>query len=84
MFASFTGATISSSEDGDDSENNVIFIHGFLSSSSIWSETVFPVFSDNLKSTHRLFAVDLLGFGKSPKPTDCHYSNADHIQMIRK
>lgn len=78
------GAAVSSNEDGDDSENNVIFIHGFLSSSSFWSETVFPVFSDNLKSTHRLFAVDVLGFGKSPKPTDCHYSNADHIQMIRK
>ncbi|KAG0625349.1 hypothetical protein M758_2G047600 [Ceratodon purpureus] len=78
------GATESSCVDGDDSENNVIFIHGFLSSSSFWSETVFPEFSDSLKSTHRLFAVDVLGFGKSPKPTNCHYSNADHVEMIRK
>lgn len=84
MFAHFTGTTASSGEDEDNSENNVIFIHGFLSSSSFWSETVFPEFSDELKSTHRLFAVDVLGFGKSPKPTNCHYSNADHIQMIRK
>lgn len=80
----FAATAASSCEDDDDSENNVIFIHGFLSSSSWWSETVFPEFSDSLKSTHRLFAVDVLGFGRSPKPTNCHYSMADHIQMIRK
>ncbi|XP_024396688.1 probable lysophospholipase BODYGUARD 4 isoform X2 [Physcomitrium patens] len=74
----------SNGEGEEDSTNDVIFIHGFLSSSSFWTETVFPLFSENLKSTHRLFAVDVLGFGKSPKPTNCHYSNADHLEMIRK
>ncbi|KAJ6829904.1 uncharacterized protein M6B38_356215 [Iris pallida] len=29
-----------------------------------------------------MFAVDLLGFGKSPKPTDGLYTIEDHIDMI--
>ncbi|KAI4301004.1 hypothetical protein L6164_034322 [Bauhinia variegata] len=62
---------------GEPSEN-VIFLHGFLSSSSFWTETVFP----NLSA--RLIAVDLLGFGRSPKPRDCSYTLKDHVEMIEK
>lgn len=68
----------------DDAENNVIFIHGFCSSSSFWADTVFPFLSETIGSSHRLFAVDILGFGKSPKPANCMYSNADHVDMIRR
>ncbi|XP_059428065.1 probable lysophospholipase BODYGUARD 4 isoform X2 [Corylus avellana] len=60
---------------------NVIFLHGFLSSSSFWTETVFPNLSDH---NYRLFAVDLLGFGRSPKPRDCSYTLNNHVQMIEK
>ncbi|MCO5587710.1 hypothetical protein L7F22_041661 [Adiantum nelumboides] len=63
---------------------NVVFIHGFLSSSLLWSEKVIPYFSDTAEATYRLFAVDLLGFGKSPKPTSCHYTMADHIKKIEE
>uniref|UniRef100_A0A2P2JKD4 Uncharacterized protein MANES_08G151600 n=1 Tax=Rhizophora mucronata TaxID=61149 RepID=A0A2P2JKD4_RHIMU len=63
---------------------NVIFLHGFLCSSSLWTETVFPNLSDHAKSNYRLFAVDLLGFGGSPKPRECSYTLRDHLEMIEK
>ncbi|GAU24022.1 hypothetical protein TSUD_328250 [Trifolium subterraneum] len=31
-----------------------------------------------------LIAIDLLGFGKSPKPRDCLYTLKDHVEMIEK
>lgn len=62
--------------------SDVIFIHGFISSSTFWTETVFPNFSDSAKSSYRFFAVDLLGFGKSPKPTDSLYTLGEHVDMI--
>ncbi|KAL3629772.1 hypothetical protein CASFOL_026994 [Castilleja foliolosa] len=63
---------------------NVIFIHGFLSSSSLWKETVFPNLSEHSNQNYNLFAVDLLGFGRSPKPSDCFYTLRDHVEMIEK
>ncbi|WCJ27644.1 alpha/beta-Hydrolases superfamily protein [Euphorbia peplus] len=63
---------------------NVIFLHGFLSSSLFWTETVFPNLSEHVTNNYRLFAVDLLGFGKSPKPKDCFYTLKDHLEMIEK
>jgi pimeloyl-ACP methyl ester carboxylesterase len=63
---------------------NVIFLHGFLSSSSFWTETVFPNLSETIHHNYRLFAVDLLGFGRSPKPRDCSYTLNNHVEMIEK
>ncbi|XVE90253.1 hypothetical protein DITRI_Ditri20bG0064100 [Diplodiscus trichospermus] len=63
---------------------NVIFLHGFLSSSSFWTETVFKHLRGPVKGYYRLFAVDLLGFGKSPKPSDCMYTLSEHVEMIEK
>lgn len=64
-----------------DSTGNVIFLHGFLSSSYIWTNTVFPELGG---SRYKLFAVDLLGFGNSPKPRECLYTLNDHLAMIEK
>ncbi|XP_071703292.1 probable lysophospholipase BODYGUARD 4 [Rutidosis leptorrhynchoides] len=60
---------------------NVIFLHGFMSSSLLWTETMFPQLAS---SKYRLFAVDLLGFGNSPKPKDCLYTLNDHLEMVEK
>ncbi|KAG0587619.1 hypothetical protein KC19_2G178400 [Ceratodon purpureus] len=68
----------------DSGVHNVIFVHGFLSSSSFWVETVLPHLSKEVRSSHRLFAVDVLGFGKSPRPHEFLYTNADHVEMIRR
>ena len=68
----------------DKAQENVLFIHGFLSSSAFWTETLFPNFSRTAKSTYRLLAVDLLGFGRSPKPNDSLYTLREHVDMIEK
>ncbi|KAK4796768.1 hypothetical protein SAY86_029094 [Trapa natans] len=65
-------------------EEDVIFIHGFISSSRFWSETVYPNLSETAKSIRRFFAVDLLGFGRSPRPTDSLYTLSEHVEMIEK
>ncbi|KAL2551061.1 alpha/beta-hydrolase superfamily protein [Forsythia ovata] len=68
----------------DNVQEDVLFIHGFISSSAFWTETLYPNFSNTTKSKFRLLAVDLLGFGKSPKPTDSLYTLREHLEMIDK
>ena len=68
----------------DKAGENVLFIHGFISSSAFWTETLLPNFSSTAKSTYRLLAVNLLGFGRSPKPTDSLYTLREHVDMIEK
>lgn len=63
-------------------EEDVVFIHGFISSSAFWTETLYPNFSKVAKSKYRLLAVDLLGFGRSPKPADSLYTLREHLEMI--
>lgn len=61
---------------------NIVFLHGFLSSSTFWTETIFPNLSADANQSYRLLAVDLLGFGKSSKPNNCLYTLKDHVEMI--
>ncbi|KAL1222549.1 putative lysophospholipase BODYGUARD 3 [Cardamine amara subsp. amara] len=68
---------------GITAKEDVLFIHGFISSSAFWTETVFPSLLAS-SSAYRLFAVDLLGFGKSPKPADSLYTLREHVEMIEK
>lgn len=68
----------------DNGCENVLFIHGFISSSAFWTETLFPNFSKSIKSKYRLFAIDLLGFGKSPKPHNSLYTMKEHLDMIER
>ncbi|XP_058104963.1 probable lysophospholipase BODYGUARD 3 [Magnolia sinica] len=68
----------------DNASEDVLFIHGFISSSAFWTETVFPNFSESTKSKYRLLAIDLLGFGRSPKPTDSLYTLREHVEMIER
>ncbi|XP_048531901.1 probable lysophospholipase BODYGUARD 3 [Triticum urartu] len=70
--------------DGGDTEEDVLFIHGFISSSGFWTETVLPHVSREARARRRLFAVDLLGFGRSPKPADSLYTLREHVEMIER
>ncbi|PKU74268.1 probable lysophospholipase BODYGUARD 3 [Dendrobium catenatum] len=65
-------------------EEDVVFIHGFISSSGFWTETVFEEFSEAARSKYRLLAVDLLGFGRSPKPDESLYTMTEHVEMIER
>ncbi|CAN6479803.1 unnamed protein product [Victoria cruziana] len=62
----------------------VIFLHGFLCSSYLWIETVFPNLSESARANYVFFAVDLLGFGDSPKPRNSLYRLEDHVAMIER
>lgn len=70
--------------DGGAAEEDVLFIHGFISSSGFWTETVLPHVSREARARRRLFAVDLLGFGRSPKPADSLYTLREHVEMIER
>lgn len=65
-------------------KEDVVFIHGFISSSAFWTETVFGEFSEAARSRYRFLAVDLLGFGRSPKPEESLYTIQEHLEMIER
>ncbi|HEC12800.1 MAG TPA: alpha/beta hydrolase [Acidiferrobacteraceae bacterium] len=57
----------------------VLFVHAFANNLSTWADVRGPLSRD-----HKLWMLDLKGFGRSPKPDDGHYSIYDHAaQVIR-
>jgi pimeloyl-ACP methyl ester carboxylesterase len=56
----------------------VVLLHGINGSGKNW-ETV----TNQLKDTHQVVVIDLLGFGQSQKPDNMAYSPKDHIKSIR-
>jgi len=63
----------------------VVFLHGLFSSSSFWFDTkLIPRLAEEIKARHRILAPDLLGCGRSPRPVDCAYTVADHVQALEK
>lgn len=54
----------------------VILIHGIGASSQIWARNLDP-----LAQNHRVYAPDLIGFGRSEKPRPA-YTVADHVRCI--
>lgn len=57
----------------------IVLLHGIESSSTYW-RGVIPVLSQK----HRVIALDLLGFGKSPKPLNIAYSLDDQVKWVQK
>lgn len=55
----------------------VILLHGIASSASTF-ELVVP----RLRETHRVIAIELLGFGDSPAPPDADYTIDEHVAAI--
>lgn len=53
---------------------DLILLHGYSASSNFWSDTLFPHLPPALLTSRRVFAPDLLGTGRSPRPQDCHYT----------
>ena len=56
----------------------VLLIHGFGNSIYVWRNV-----APGLAESCRVIAVDLKGFGSSPKPEDGHYSVYDQAALIR-
>lgn len=55
----------------------VILVHG-IASSSVTFRQLIPL----LQPRHRVVAIDILGFGKSPAPVDCEYTLEDHVDAL--
>ncbi|MBP7820657.1 alpha/beta fold hydrolase [Candidatus Saccharibacteria bacterium] len=56
----------------------VILLHGIASNSSIWDETI--TYIDTNK--YQVIAMDLLGFGDSPKPSKNDYSLEEQAKQV--
>ena len=70
-FLNYPIHTISASSDDASKDIAVLLIHGFGASTDHWRFNI-PV----LSSKYEVHAIDLLGFGKSPKPNDVDYSGS--------
>ena len=70
-FLNYPIHTISANSDDSATNIAVLLIHGFGASTDHWRFNI-PV----LSSKYEVHAIDLLGFGKSPKPNDVDYSGA--------
>ncbi len=57
----------------------VVFVHGMTASLRYWQDI-----TQEVSKTHRVIAVDLLGFGHSPKSSAVRYGPATHIACIMK
>ena len=63
--------TVTASSDDGPTKIAVLLIHGFGASTDHWRFNI-PALSENFD----VHAIDLLGFGKSPKPNDVDYSGS--------
>lgn len=57
----------------------IVLLHGFLSSSSYWTRV-----QNDLSKTHTVISIDLLGFGKSPKPKQSNYTAKEQCEWIER
>ena len=70
-FLNYPIHTISANPDDNSEKIAILLIHGFGASTDHWRFNI-PV----LSSKYEVHAIDLLGFGKSPKPSDVDYSGS--------
>lgn len=61
------------------SGQTVVLLHGFLSSSRYWAKV-----TELLEQDYKVIAIDLLGFGDSPKPRRSKYDYEAHIAAINE
>jgi pimeloyl-ACP methyl ester carboxylesterase len=69
-FTTVDGVHIHYQEAGAESAPPMILIHGFISSTLVWSDVLLPL----AQAGFRVIAPDLLGYGYSDKPRDNAYS----------
>jgi pimeloyl-ACP methyl ester carboxylesterase len=55
----------------------IVLLHGFGASTYTWRDI-----APSLAQTHRVYALDLKGFGQSPKPKDGRYAAADQAALV--
>ena len=79
-FIEVDGVRVHYQEAGKSTNPAVLLIHGFASSTFVWSK----VFLELAKSGLRVIAIDMLGYGYSGKPENGEYTIAGQAKMIHK
>ncbi len=77
-FAEVNGSRVHYQEVGDSQAAPIVLIHGFASSTLVWSKVLLEIAEDGF----RVIAPDLLGYGYSAKPRNFHYTIDAQAQMI--
>ncbi len=78
-FAEVESMRVHYQEAGDPNGPPVVLIHGFSSSTLVWSRVFLPLAA----AGYRVIAVDLLGYGYSAKPRRVEYTIEAQARMIR-
>lgn len=55
----------------------IVLVHGYLSDGEYWKPLI-----PQLSAHYEVIVIDLLGFGKSPKPADATYSIDEHAAAL--
>lgn len=79
-FVEVDGLRLHYQEAGDPAAPPVVLIHGFLSSTFVWSK----VFLEIAAAGYRVIAPDLLGYGFSAKPRNFDYTIESQARMMAK
>jgi pimeloyl-ACP methyl ester carboxylesterase len=69
-FTSINGMRVHYQEAGDENAPAIVLIHGFISSTLIWSDVFLPL----ADAGFRVIAIDMPGYGYSEKPADGQYT----------
>jgi pimeloyl-ACP methyl ester carboxylesterase len=77
-FAEVDGVRVHYQEAGRTTDPAVVLIHGFSSSTLVWSRVFLPLADEGF----RVIAVDLLGYGYSGKPRSQSYTIEGQARMI--
>jgi len=77
-FTSVDGVRIHYQEAGDEKASPLILIHGFISSTLIWSEVFLPL----AHAGFRVIAPDLPGYGYSEKPREAEYTIESQARAV--
>src|SRR5215212_10521731 len=77
-FADVDGIRVHYQEAGDPAAPALVLIHGFASSTLVWSK----VFLALAEAGFRVVAVDMLGYGYSGKPRNGEYTIAGQAKLL--
>jgi pimeloyl-ACP methyl ester carboxylesterase len=79
-FADVDGVRVHYQEAGDANAPALVLIHGFASSTLVWSK----VFLALAQAGYRVIAVDMLGYGYSAKPRNGEYTIAGQAKLLTR
>lgn len=79
-FIDVDGVRVHYQEAGDSNAPAMVLIHGFASSTLVWSK----VFLQLAQAGYRVIAPDMLGYGYSAKPRNGEYTIAGQAKMLMR